>query len=684
MAVPTKLSTAECPLLRDSGNFKVADLVEQFNQLVEQIRQIDSGEFAYLLNRQDIQGILDDVKRVRGQMTRPRYRVGFLGTSQAGKSTTLNNVLQQKIAKSGIAEATTSTITRVRRNDGPDKFSLRYMIQQQYLDRREKLCKALYILNSGSKTNQEILAYLSDPQKLLAAQTGEKEGEDEPSFESARARRNRTGEHVILPDDIPYLTDFLRSYDAHNQRLIAKDGRPKEIEIPFERRDSYLNHPAGASGPPSETLLIWDAEIGCPNPNIPVQLEAIDCPGLGSKRTIDTVMTKEFLPELDGALIFLKADQIRSKDIVEVLEILKTNFGNKLEGRVWVVCNKMDVLTRTHHFGEQDGRTYYDVIHDFLRDYQLPAEQIVFTSKRIYELAEGNGKAPLEQAAVLLSVTPQEPIPPKCKGDRMLATAFQHLLDDGGISHLRKLILDTVPGAVSQQIAGLAKRELQALQEELLHKVETEQRRVKGGRQQRDQAIQCHDTVLELMMDLGTRTEFFRPLADHIEQKLYERLAPSEQRVRVILQMPIDDLSKQFRLHAETLDQQLDDLMNADVIDRLYAEVTEKMEGLPVVPLGRHAGGIHEMWQNYRREDRDPKSWRGNDFPSFRSPELFAGLTGAEIAHSFDGAAYLDLMKEKIRVATHQVMHSVRVQMRRRLRMMEKELSLLIWKPEAA
>jgi len=30
-------------------------------------------------------------------------------------------------------------------------------------------------------------------------------------------------------------------------------------------------------------------------------------------------------------LIFLKADQLRSKDVVEILEILKVNFG-KLEG----------------------------------------------------------------------------------------------------------------------------------------------------------------------------------------------------------------------------------------------------------------------------------------------------------------------------------------------------------------
>ena len=43
------------------------------------------------------------------------------------------------------------------------------------------------------------------------------------------------------------------------------------------------------------------------------------------------------------------------------------------------------------------------------------------------------------------------------------------------------------------------------------------------------------------------------------------------------MNMTVDKLARQFGLHAETLDQELDDLMNADVIDRLYGEVAEKM-----------------------------------------------------------------------------------------------------------
>src|SRR5262249_38245031 len=84
------------------------------------------------------------------------YRVGFLGTSQAGKSTTFNNVLQEQIAQGGIGDATTSTITRSyripARSDGPRKFLLRYLTYDQYMDRPDRLCKPLYILNSSARS----------------------------------------------------------------------------------------------------------------------------------------------------------------------------------------------------------------------------------------------------------------------------------------------------------------------------------------------------------------------------------------------------------------------------------------------------------------------------------------------------------------------------------------------------
>jgi len=220
-----------------------------------------------------------------------------------------------------------------------------------------------------------------------------------------------------------------------------------------------------------------------------------------------------------------------------------------------------------------------------------------------------------------------------------------------------------------------------SLAEELAHKVETEERRLQGGRQQLDDAIQCHDTVQELLLEIGSNTDFFRPLAEHLQQKLYEKVVTGEQRKRVIEAMSVDELAKQFQLHGKLLEQELDDQINVDVIDRLYGEVGERLYGLPNVPLLRSAGP-HDAWQEFRKQDRDPHGWRRREFPNFRSEELFEGLTGAQVFSGFDGPAYLTLMREKIRVGVHQVMHAIRVQMRRRLKSMERELAMLIYKPE--
>src|SRR5262249_15950969 len=162
-------------------------------QFVKQVRELGESDFAYLLNRDDFRAIIDDVHRVRGQLTRPRYRVGFLGTSQAGKSTTFNNVLQEVIAQTGIADPTTTVITPTpppppprsvaARPAGPGRFVGRYMTQAQYQARREKLCKALHILNSAAKSNQEVLSFLTDPQRLAAAQAGEAQANGEAETE---------------------------------------------------------------------------------------------------------------------------------------------------------------------------------------------------------------------------------------------------------------------------------------------------------------------------------------------------------------------------------------------------------------------------------------------------------------------------------------------------------------------
>src|SRR5262249_43624996 len=163
--------------------------------------------------------------------------------------------------------------------------------------------------------------------------------------------------------------------------------------------------------------------------------------------------------------------------------------------------------------------------------------------------------------------------------------------------------------------SGAAKRELTSLAEELAHKIETEERRVKGGRQQLDDAIQCHDTVQELLLEIGSNTAFFRPLAEHLQQRLYEKVVTGEQRKRVIESMSVDELAKQFQLHGKLLQQELDDQMNADVIDRLYGEVGERLYGLPNMPILRGAGP-HDAWQEFRKQDRDPHAWRGRGFPS--------------------------------------------------------------------
>jgi hypothetical protein len=67
--------------------------------------------------------------------------------------------------------------------------------------------------------------------------------------------------------------------------------------------------------------------------------------------------------------------------------------------------------------------------------------------------------------------------------------------------------------------------------------------------------------------------------------------------------------------------------------------------------------------------------------PQLYQREPIARLADPRFCTTFNGASYLDLMKAKIRVATHQVMHVVRGQVRKRLQHLVQQLNRKIWTP---
>ena len=649
-----ELTNHDCPLLRDTPEQSAQQLVELYNVAARLANDVAKSDIAVMFDREESRRLLKRLETVRNTLTRARYLVGFLGTSSAGKSTIFNRVLHQEIAKSGAGDATTSLPSRLRRADGANACRLMFLSLMQYEDRRKKLCLALG-LGTPPTSNAELLSLLSQPIK-----------QDE-----ANAR-------PLLEHDVAYLRSFLDSYDKFGKQRVKVE--PVAWEVEFEKRADYINH-GPEKEPISENRLLREAQLAIANERIPAELEMCDLPGLNSKRSVDTIITTDFLDELDGALVFVNvAENLFNANVSDILARLKQRFDGDLQGRAWVVFNKCDTLTEPHYQPPSGSSSIFDNIQKFLTENAIPVSQICFTSSRLHELVDAKtGVVDPARAADALFRHGKDAIPASCPP--AMRPLFEELLKDGGVGRLRHLILTQIGNSVAGKIRESATTQLHDFQTELQHRVEVERRRLRGGRQLRMQALACRNTVLQLRQALGGRPEEFSllaELAEHLRGKLDECLRQSPQYVDVLKTMSLEKLRDEFRLHVSLLSETLEGELRDDVIDKLYGEIAQRLESLPVVPVGEHPGGVQEAWQSFRAEDRAQGDWRGALFPDFESNELFRGLSDNRGYRGFDGEAYIALMDEKILTSVRQTIHGLRTRLRFRLRELEDELHLLI------
>jgi GTPase SAR1 family protein len=645
------LTLADCPLLADS--FEAPELLELANQIAMHFTQLSTGELRAALDREDGQKLQQRFRAMQDRLTRSHYRVGFLGTSSAGKSTIFNLVLQEKIAESGAGDATTSLPSRLRYKVGDKTCQLIQMTRDQYRGRLEKLFAAVG-LGSVPDAPEEQLA-LIDQLK--------------PTPEGADASGR-----VVRLDDLRYLKAFIRTYQLHGSKL----GTPPKA-VPFDQRSNYINHSDQRSpDAPSESLLLIEAQLFIANENLPERLELCDLPGLNSKRTVDNIITQDYLDELDGALLFVNvADNLMNAVLVDMIAKLTYRYGDDLCGRAWVVFNKCDSLTESHYFPESGRRSVFDNIRELLTKSKVPLTQVCFTSRRLVDNSK-EGPVELSKAAALMGLPESQAIPSTCPDE--MKPIWVELLQDGGVSRLRKIMLEEMARSVANQIRLTAKQELTRLKDDVTFFTEAEKRRRTGGVALRDKATQCRNRILQLREGLASRATELPALAElreFLRGKMANLLCPDSSHADTLKRMSISKLEQQFRIDAPNLEDSLNELLVNEVLDKVYAKVGEFLEPLPAVPVGRF-GGLGEAWQEFRNQDRKNLTWGEGIFPSFRSTELLNRVSDSRSFQHFDGEIYLDLMGDKVRVAVGQVIHGLRTRLRGRLGELEEELDRLL------
>ena len=299
--------------------------------------------------------------RLRRLMERERYLVGFLGRSQVGKSTTLNRVLRpvkgEEPATGGAGAPATSTATRLyiktpeQAAANPGKkhlLTLHYMTPEQFRKRREILGD--YLGYPAEMSDAEIL---KDIDRMLGSKNSEGSRDND-----------------LKKEDRRYFARLLRGY-AHFGATYLKN--PHRVEAgDFAKRADYTNHPEDGVARPYP--LLSEVEIAYEKGDIDRKIELIDLPGLGARLASDDLLTKAFLPELSGALIFQSVEQVAAREAYELLHLLRSQYS-RLTGRVWMVITKFDTMS-DEHFGLGRSSSIFDEIRKTMDENRIPLGQV--------------------------------------------------------------------------------------------------------------------------------------------------------------------------------------------------------------------------------------------------------------------------------------------------------------------
>ncbi len=650
--VPDQLTADACPLLKRPQYAAARGLADKFpSALADPLVAAAMGK----------------LQSARDTLTTPRFKVGMLGGFQNGKSTILNNLLGQEMSAVGVGPACTSVPSRyvVERGRAAPALELEYFSVDGYYKRRNTLAEWARLQNPDGQSETQLLERLK--------------GHAPNPAPTSNQRR-------VLKKDVPYLKAFLQSYDDAKAKNLIRE-TPHTQPVSFADRERFLKHDSSSDPDtiqPSQHLLLNESRIAFDTDRIDPELELVDLPGLGSGRSVDDLLTKEFIPRLDGAFVFVKSDTMDSAEVSEIFTQLQNCFRDNLKSRVWVVVNKMDAPERHAKIAVAGKPNMFDGLVALMRQNTIPLSQVVFGCQGVYEAAKLNdGTADREKALTKLKLdTPGDDatVRQQLAATPELVIAYDALLKDGSISHLQTLIKERVGPSVAGEILAQAKLDAEAAKSDLEYALATAEK--PANEQELFDAIQWKNTLGALLTELtvqenGTRGPLFAKLEE------YGRTARTALEAEFGRLMPDDaltgrnsaELLGEFAMHATLMQSKIDAHLT-QVVQQVYTEITERLDqkALPSVNL---PGGGEPMsvWAQFRQTDRDDTAWRDRYRPKMHDATLVERLGEDGLAASFDGTKYKKLWLDKLRTAAHQLTLVVRGRVRHRLDDLRKQVN---------
>jgi hypothetical protein len=609
------------------------------------------------------------LQRLYQSLTRPTYPVGFMGRSGLGKSTTINKILIEALGcnllKEGQCRACTSAVTRIRfvAPGQPALMVRRYMKEEQYRCRRNAYAVTLGLVEAGSEDTKSDTQLIQELEPLVRSSDTDESKENQVYFYALLCSRRDCGQEWLGHADL--------SQPFKNVEELAREA------------EKYTAH--GGSQQASPDLLLQEVELAVPVAGFS-SLELLDLPGLGAAFKPDEELTKTYLGTLEGALVFQPAQQVEGREALELLQVLRPNFRS-LRGRLWMVISCFDALDS--HLVQGDYRTtVFSTIDEMLRKWNVPPEQTLFVSNRVYNKADARGKATLlnldfdnhKNAPIMPTAASEYP------AGHPVKEAYGALMQDGGIQRIREAVKTTVAREVRRRVIHDVKDLMGDVTDRLIQAVEA--RRDALGYDNVANLTGCAQLVGTLAHTLdGDREVLGKPSSD-LRTALRETLNtmfggsafPNASRAFI-------DMRRFHASVANALAREARNRVSGDkgTVWQVYRNLAHRLEGLAggLDGAGNHRAEGRRLaelpktlnpalqLQEDRWKDRDDTSLTQEDLDSIGSNELFEDANPGDVSP----ADYCGIMKDKVDLIVYQILQ--RIQNRAKGRLEEMMVKLL-------
>lgn len=662
------LTIEQCPLL--SG---APELIELFNRWEAQTLKAQSV-VPTLWNDPRLEKLREQHKLVESLLTRRFYRVGFLGRSQVGKSSTSNNVLEAPPKDGpcgeGAGVAATSAVTRIHGvpPDSPATCLLRFMNRREFQHRRRDLCDVLRLDSPPVDPGKEHPVLLNENRDILTrlrmmVREQSERGRDAPQGETQVNQQ--------------YLERFLDAYQAFGEKYVQTTS--VEQTGKYEDRRRYTNH--SSSGKDAPYLLLREVDIGYPTDVIPDTLEMIDLPGLGAL-SADDRLTESYLSELDGALVFQSTEHVRSLEAIKLLEKLYTRFEG-MEGRVWMVITHFDGLAKAKMSGDDaTQQTILDHLANTLDANQIPHGQVLLVSNRFYQrwLEDAASIVPATYKDLLgveLGESGEPLVPEGFKRHERLCEAFEKVVHEkGGVPHVREIIKGRLANQVREKVHQDVKRKIYQMKDELLRLVEITRERARGG----DENVERADDWAKALLRIHNRIERDRlveeagNLLKTALKEAFERWGPEEDH-------PLDELAKVHSLCSVRLRKKAGEIAKDRAISSFFSAIRNCLHtqmsdlGLQSVQIPREGAveSVEDAFENRLAEDERDGSWYHSVLALLDQVELFPT---DDTRSPFAPDEYRQLMRSKIDNVAHQLARVMITRAKQHLQLLRQDM---IW-----